>query len=185
MCIRDRLSGGQKKRVFLARALAQGGRVILLDEPFTGVDVKTEESIIGLMRSLRDAGRIMLVSTHNLGSVPQFCDHLVLINRTVLASGPAKQVFTLDNLEEAFGGVLRFHVLGGHDLHNDDDSREVTVVTDDERPFVLYGEKAGEKTGEKADAKTGKKVDHIEGDKQGITKRSQDAINRATGKPAG
>ena len=85
--------------------------------------------------------------------------------------------------------MLRFHVLGGHDLHNDDDSREVTVVTDDERPFVLYGEKAGEKagekTGEKADAKTGKKVDHIEGDKQGITKRSQDAINRATGKPAG
>ena len=143
------LSGGQKKRVFLARALAQGGRIILLDEPFTGVDVKTEESIIGLMRSLRDEGRVMLVSTHNLGSVPQFCDHVVLINRTVLASGPAKQVFTLDNLEEAFGGVLRFHVLGGHDLHNDDDAREVTVVTDDERPFVLYGEKEGEKEGEK------------------------------------
>ena len=134
------LSGGQKKRVFLARALAQEGRVILLDEPFTGVDVKTEESIIELMRGLRDEGRVMLVSTHNLGSVPQFCDHVVLINRTVLASGPAKEVFTLDNLEEAFGGVLRFHVLGGHDLHDDDDSREVTVVTDDERPFVLYGE---------------------------------------------
>lgn len=134
------LSGGQKKRVFLARALAQEGRVILLDEPFTGVDVKTEESIIELMRGLRDEGRVMLVSTHNLGSVPQFCDHVVLINRTVLASGPAKEVFTLPNLEEAFGGVLRFHVLGGHDLHDDDDSREVTVVTDDERPFVLYGE---------------------------------------------
>ena len=134
------LSGGQKKRVFLARALAQEGRVILLDEPFTGVDVKTEESIIELMRGLRDEGRVMLVSTHNLGSVPQFCDHVVLINRTVLACGPVKQVFTLDNLEEAFGGVLRFHVLGGHDLHDDDDSREVTVVTDDERPFVLYGE---------------------------------------------
>ncbi len=134
------LSGGQKKRVFLARALAQEGRIILLDEPFTGVDVKTEESIIELMRGLRDEGRVMLVSTHNLGSVPQFCDHVVLINRTVLASGPAKEVFTLANLEEAFGGVLRFHVLGGHDLHDDDDSREVTVVTDDERPFVLYGE---------------------------------------------
>lgn len=134
------LSGGQKKRVFLARALAQEGRVILLDEPFTGVDVKTEDSIIELMRSLRDEGRVMLVSTHNLGSVPQFCDHVVLINRTVLASGPVKQVFTLENLEEAFGGVLRFHVLGGQDLHDDDDQREVTVVTDDERPFVLYGE---------------------------------------------
>ena len=134
------LSGGQKKRVFLARALAQESRIILLDEPFTGVDVKTEESIIDLMRSMRDEGRVMLVSTHNLGSVPQFCDHVVLINRTVLADGPADEVFTRKNLEQAFGGVLRFHVLGGQDLHDDDDSREVTVITDDERPFVLYGE---------------------------------------------
>ena len=134
------LSGGQKKRVFLARALAQESRIILLDEPFTGVDVKTEESIIALMRSMRDEGRVMLVSTHNLGSVPQFCDHVVLINRTVLADGPAAEVFTRKNLENAFGGVLRFHVLGGQELHDDDDAREVTVITDDERPFVLYGE---------------------------------------------
>lgn len=138
------LSGGQKKRVFLARALAQESRVILLDEPFTGVDVKTEESIIALMRSMRDEGRVMLVSTHNLGSVPQFCDHVVLINRTVLADGPADIVFTRENLEQAFGGVLRFHVLGGQELHDDDDSREVTVITDDERPFVLYGDKDNE-----------------------------------------
>ncbi len=135
------LSGGQKKRVFLARALAQESRVILLDEPFTGVDVKTEESIIALMRSMRDEGRVMLVSTHNLGSVPQFCDHVVLINRTVLADGPAAEVFTRENLEQAFGGVLRFHILGGQELHDDDDSREVTVITDDERPFVMYGHK--------------------------------------------
>jgi len=134
------LSGGQKKRVFLARALAQESRVILLDEPFTGVDVKTEESIIALMRSMRDEGRVMLVSTHNLGSVPQFCDHVVLINRTVLADGPAAEVFTRENLEQTFGGVLRFHVLSGQELHDDDDAREVTVITDDERPFVLYGE---------------------------------------------
>jgi len=134
------LSGGQKKRVFLARALAQESRIILLDEPFTGVDVKTEESIITLMRSMRDEGRVMLVSTHNLGSVPQFCDHVVLINRTVLADGPADVVFTQENLEQAFGGVLRFHVLGGQELHDDDDARQVTVITDDERPFVLYGE---------------------------------------------
>jgi len=134
------LSGGQKKRVFLARALAQEGQVILLDEPFTGVDVNTEEAIIELMRNLRDEGRMMLVSTHNLGSVPAFCDQVVLINRTVLAAGPTEQVFTRSNLEAAFGGVLRFHILGGADLHNDDDAREVTVITDDERPFVLYGE---------------------------------------------
>src|SRR5690606_284966 len=80
------LSGGQKKRFFLARALAQEGQVILLDEPFTGVDVKTEDAIIELLRQLRDEGRVMLVSTHNLGSVPEFCDRAVLLNRTVLAS---------------------------------------------------------------------------------------------------
>jgi ABC-type Mn2+/Zn2+ transport system ATPase subunit len=79
------LSGGQKKRVFLARALAQEGRIILLDEPFTGVDVQTETAIIDLMRELRDQGHLMLVSTHNLGSVPDFCDQVVLVNRTVLA----------------------------------------------------------------------------------------------------
>ena len=79
------LSGGQRKRVFLARALAQDGKVILLDEPFTGVDVKTEDQIIGLLRELRDEGRVMLVSTHNLGSVPEFCDRTVLVKGTVLA----------------------------------------------------------------------------------------------------
>jgi manganese/iron transport system ATP-binding protein len=73
------LSGGQRKRVFLARALAQDGQVILLDEPFTGVDVQTEEAIIRLLRELRDEGRVMLVSTHNLGSVPEFCDQVVLV----------------------------------------------------------------------------------------------------------
>jgi len=135
------LSGGQKKRVFLARALAQEGRVILLDEPFTGVDVKTEEAIIALLRALRDEGRIMLVSTHNLGSVPRFCDRAVLINRTVLAAGPTAQVFTHGNLEAAFGGVLRRYTLGGPDLHEDeDDKRRLTVLTDDERPFVIYGD---------------------------------------------
>ena len=107
------LSGGQKKRVFLARALAQEGRVILLDEPFTGVDVTTEEQIVALLTELRDEGRVMLISTHNLGSVPEFCDHAVLINRRVLASGPTDEVFTQANLEAAFGGKLRHFVLGG------------------------------------------------------------------------
>lgn len=135
------LSGGQKKRVFLARSLAQEGRIILLDEPFTGIDVKTEAAIIGLLRELRAAGHLMLVSTHNLGSVPDFCDHVVLLNRTVLAAGPTAEVFTRANLERAFGGVLRDFRLGGRHLHDDDDARSLTVLTDDERPLVFYGGK--------------------------------------------
>lgn len=141
------LSGGQKKRVFLARALAQDGQVILLDEPFTGVDVTTEEAIIALLKSLRDEGRVMLVSTHNLGSVPEFCDRAVLLDRTVLAYGPTHEVFTRANLERAFGGTLRHFVLGGADLHDDEDARAITVLTDDERPFVLYGDRAQSTSG--------------------------------------
>jgi manganese/iron transport system ATP-binding protein len=135
------LSGGQKKRVFLARALAQESRVILLDEPFTGVDVTTEEQIIALLRALRDEGHVMLVSTHNLGSVPDFCDRTILVKGTVLAHGPTETIFTRDNLERAFGGTLRHYTLGGSDLHDDDDTRELRIITDDERPFVQYGRK--------------------------------------------
>ena len=138
------LSGGQRKRVFLARALAQEGRVILLDEPFTGVDVKTETAIIDLMRELQGQGHLILVSTHNLGSVPDFCDQVVLIQRTVLAAGPTAATFTQANLERAFGGVLRHFRLEGSDLHDDDDRRSVTVLTDDERPVVFYGERSTE-----------------------------------------
>lgn len=135
------LSGGQRKRVFLARALAQNSQVILLDEPFTGVDVKTEDQIVALLRELRGEGRVMLVSTHNLGSVPEFCDRTVLVKGTVLACGPTDEVFTRKNLETAFGGVLRRFTLGGGTLHDDEDERSVTILTDDERPFVQYGEK--------------------------------------------
>ncbi|WP_036769811.1 manganese/iron ABC transporter ATP-binding protein [Photorhabdus australis] len=133
------LSGGQKKRVFLARALAQEGKVLLLDEPFTGVDVKTENAIIDLLCDLRDEGHLVLVSTHNLGSVPEFCDHVILINRTVLASGPTETTFTQKNLERTFGGVLRHINLSGPELHDDDDPRSLTVITDDERAAVFYG----------------------------------------------
>lgn len=139
------LSGGQRKRVFLARALAQGGQVILLDEPFTGVDVKTEDQIVSLMRELRAEGRLMLVSTHNLGSIPEFCDQVVIINKTVLAAGPTETTFTQENLQRAFGGALRHFRLEGTALHDDADARRITVLTDDERPLVLYGERDHEK----------------------------------------
>ena len=135
------LSGGQKKRVFLARALAQDAKVILLDEPFTGVDVKTEEQIITLLKDLRAEGRVMLVATHNLGSVPEYCDRTVLVKGTVLAHGPTTEVFTPENLKQAFGGVLRHFVLGGDVLHDDDDARAISVFTDDERPLVFYDDR--------------------------------------------
>ena len=134
------LSGGQKKRVFLARALAQQSRVILLDEPFTGVDVKTEDAIVDLLGQLRAQGHLILVSTHNLGMVPDFCDQVVMINRTVVAAGSTAETFNQHNLEQTFGGVLRHFHLSGNDLHEDEDARTLTVITDDERPAVFYGQ---------------------------------------------
>lgn len=132
------LSGGQKRRMFLARALAQESPVILLDEPFTGVDVKTEEAIIALLAALREEGRVMLVSTHNLGSIPDFCDWVILVNKRVVAAGPTAEAFNEQNLRAAFGGVLRHFRLEGADLHEDSDPRGITVLTDDERPAVFY-----------------------------------------------
>ena len=133
------LSGGQKKRVFLARALAQQSKIILLDEPFTGVDVQTENAIVDLLGQLRNEGHLILVSTHNLGSVPDFCDQVVMINRTVIAAGSTETTFNQHNLELVFGGVLRHIKLLGTDLHDDEDPRAVTVLTDDERAAVFYG----------------------------------------------
>jgi len=101
------LSGGQKKRAFLARALAQQGKVMLLDEPFTGVDIKTERTIIDLLLKLQEEGHTVLISTHDLSSVSTFCDQVILVNRTILAYGPTQEVFTEENLMRTFGGVLR------------------------------------------------------------------------------
>jgi manganese transport system ATP-binding protein len=99
------LSGGQKKRAFLARAIAQEGRVILLDEPFTGVDVKTEKSIVQLLLQLRDEGNTVLVSTHDLASISTFCDRVILLNQTILATGTTAETFTEKNLAMTFGGL--------------------------------------------------------------------------------
>lgn len=131
------LSGGQKKRVFLARALAQRGQILLLDEPFTGVDVNTESAIIELLHELRRLGHIILVSTHNLGSVPEFCDQVVLIKRTVLAFGPTLEIFTEANLARAFGGVLRHFRFDHTDMPDEAGQNKLIVVSDDERPLLL------------------------------------------------
>lgn len=134
------LSGGQRKRVFLARAIAQNSTIILLDEPFNGVDLKTEEKIIELLKVLKNEGCLILVATHNLGSVPEFCGQTVLVKERILCYGPTKAIFTRKNLELAFGGVLRHFVLGGSELHDDEDKRQLTVISDDERPFIIYSQ---------------------------------------------
>ena len=99
------LSGGQRKRAFLARAIAQRANVLLLDEPFNGVDVRTEKVMAQLFLQFRMEGRTILISTHDLSHVRDFCDLVVLINKTVLAYGETSEVFTPENLALTFGGV--------------------------------------------------------------------------------
>jgi manganese transport system ATP-binding protein len=99
------LSGGQRKRAFLARAIAQRASVLLLDEPFNGVDVRTEKLMAELFLQLRRDGRTILISTHDLSHVRDFCDLVVLINKTALAYGETSEVFTPENLELTFGGM--------------------------------------------------------------------------------
>ena len=129
------LSGGQKKRVFLARALAQQSRIILLDEPFTGVDAKTEFAVMELLKNLRDEGYLILVSTHNLGAVPQYCNEVVLINRELIAHGDIAEIYTVNNLERAFGSVLKNIGLG-------EVAPQVRIVSDDEHPAVFVDERS-------------------------------------------
>ncbi len=92
----------------------------MLDEPFTGVDVTTEDKIIALLQDLRKEGAVILVSTHNLGSVREFCDHTVLIKGTVLASGLTETVFTKKNLEKTFGGSLHHHIFDLQGVNKED-----------------------------------------------------------------
>lgn len=99
------LSGGQKKRAFFARALAQQAQVLLLDEPFAGVDVKTEKLMIDLLLELRQAGHTILISTHDLDAITTFCDQVVLINRSILAYGSTSEVFTPENLSRTFSSA--------------------------------------------------------------------------------
>lgn len=100
------LSGGQQQRVFLARALAQDAYIYVLDEPFAGVDAATEKAIIAVLKALRDAGRTVLAVHHDLATVPEYFDDVVLLNTQVIAAGPVDKVFTETNLQAAYGGRL-------------------------------------------------------------------------------
>ncbi|MFT4199558.1 metal ABC transporter ATP-binding protein [Gordonia sp. (in: high G+C Gram-positive bacteria)] len=97
------LSGGQRKRAFVARAIAQNASVMLLDEPFAGVDQRSEAAITALLREEAQRGATILISTHDLQSVPQLADQAVLLQRRVLAQGTPAEVVTPENLARAFG----------------------------------------------------------------------------------
>lgn len=98
-----RLSGGQKKRVFVARGLAQEAQVLLLDEPFAGVDKRSEATITTVLRQLAARGATVVISTHDLGALPDLADEAVLLRRTVLVHGSPEQVLRPQNLALAFG----------------------------------------------------------------------------------
>ena len=102
----NQLSGGQQQRVFLARALAQDARIYLMDEPFAGVDAATERAIIEILMELRARDKTMLVVHHDLQTVNQYFDWLVLINMRVVAAGETADVFTEENLNKTYGGRL-------------------------------------------------------------------------------
>ena len=109
------LSGGQQQRVFLARALVQDARVYLMDEPFQGVDATTERAIVALLQRLRGEGKTVVVVHHDLQTVPEYFDWVLLLNVRRIAAGPVAEVFTDANLRAAYGGRVPFQaaVVGG------------------------------------------------------------------------
>lgn len=100
------LSGGQQQRVFLARALAQGADLYLLDEPFAGVDAATEKAIIDVLKVLKEQGKTVVAVHHDLSTVTDYFDRVFIINTTKIAEGPVQEAFTAETLQAAYGGRL-------------------------------------------------------------------------------
>jgi manganese/zinc/iron transport system ATP- binding protein len=112
------LSGGQQQRVFLARALVQNADFYLMDEPFAGVDAATERAIVELLRELRSAGKTALVVHHDLQTVAEYFDEVLLLNMRLVASGPVDQAFTTENLRRTYGGKLALLDQVGHRMRH-------------------------------------------------------------------
>ena len=102
----SQLSGGQQQRVFLARALVQDAQLYFMDEPFAGVDAATEKAIVNILHELRNSGKTALVVHHDLQTVPDYFDHVILLNMRIVAAGPTDEVFTKENLHKTYGGRL-------------------------------------------------------------------------------
>ncbi|MEM1205807.1 MAG: metal ABC transporter ATP-binding protein [Acidobacteriota bacterium] len=112
----SQLSGGQQQRVFLARALAQEARIYFMDEPFAGVDATTERAILHLLQELRAEGRTVVAVHHDLQTVAEYFDHVVLLNMRLVASGPVATTFTQENLQRTYGGRLTVLTQATEDL---------------------------------------------------------------------
>ncbi|MCY3723756.1 MAG: metal ABC transporter ATP-binding protein [Candidatus Poribacteria bacterium] len=106
----SQLSGGQQQRVFLARALVQDATVYLMDEPFQGVDATTERAIVTLLQELREKGKTVVVVHHDLQTVTDYFDWVMLLNIRRIASGPVAETFTPENLRTTYGGRVAFIV---------------------------------------------------------------------------
>lgn len=102
----SQLSGGQQQRVFLARALAQDARLYLMDEPFVGVDATTERAVLELLQDLRKNGKTVIAVHHDLQTVADYFDHVVLLNMRLIAAGPVATTFTEENIQRCYGGRL-------------------------------------------------------------------------------
>jgi manganese/zinc/iron transport system ATP- binding protein len=116
----SQLSGGQQQRAFLARALLQDADLYFMDEPFQGVDATTERAIIDILKEFREQGKTVLVVHHDLQTVPEYFDWVILLNVRRIASGPVSEVFTGENLRLAFGGKVGFlspHQAGDMEHH--------------------------------------------------------------------
>ena len=105
------LSGGQRQRAFLARALVQAPDLYFMDEPFQGIDAKSQQAMIEVLKDLSGAGKTIVIVHHHLGSVLDFCDHVTLLNKSIVAMGPGQEIFTKDNIRAAYdasGGAEAF-----------------------------------------------------------------------------
>lgn len=112
----SQLSGGQQQRVFLARALVQDADLYLMDEPFAGVDAATERAIIAILHQLRSSGKTALVVHHDLQTVMEYFDDVLLLNMRIVAAGPTREVFTRENLRKTYGGKLALLEQVGHQM---------------------------------------------------------------------
>lgn len=99
------LSGGQQQRVFLARALAQEAEIYILDEPLKGIDAQTESILIDLLKGLKNSGKSIIIIHHNLDTIEEYFDNIVIMNKHIIADGPINEVFTKENLDRAYRKV--------------------------------------------------------------------------------